>query len=54
LTDLERKLGRTINYVLYNRKELREKKRKKDGFVMDVLKGEKIWLFGIKNEFKKI
>lgn len=51
---LEEKLGRTINYVFYNKEEFKEKKRKKDGFIMDVLKGEKIWLFGIEDEFKKI
>jgi len=54
LNVLEKKLGRTINYLLYHKKEFREKKRKKDGFIMDVLKGEKIWLFGSEDEFQKI
>jgi predicted nucleotidyltransferase len=54
LNVLEEKLGRTINYLLYHKKEFREKKRKKDGFIIDISKDEKIWLFGSEDEFKKI
>jgi predicted nucleotidyltransferase len=46
LQRLEKKLGRTINYVVYNRKEFDEKVTSRDGFVTDVLKGEKIVLTG--------
>jgi predicted nucleotidyltransferase len=46
LQRLEKKLGRTINYVVYNRKEFHEKVTSRDGFITDVLKGEKIVLTG--------
>jgi predicted nucleotidyltransferase len=44
LQELEKKLGRTINYVFYSQKELNEKIESKDGFINDVLASEKIIL----------
>jgi len=44
--DLEERLGREINYVLYSKREFKAKKRARDGFVTDVLAGEKIMLTG--------
>ena len=46
LRDLETELGREINYSLYSVKEFRAKKKNKDGFLMDVLGGDKILLVG--------
>ncbi len=46
LQGLEKKLGRTINYVLYDWKEFKEKVSSRDGFITDVLKDEKIILLG--------
>ncbi len=46
LRELEAKVGREINYVLYDVKEFRAKKRNKDGFLMDVLREDKILLVG--------
>jgi predicted nucleotidyltransferase len=43
---LEKRLGREINYVLYSKREFKAKIKKSDGFVMDVLAGEKIMLTG--------
>lgn len=44
LQELEKKLGRTINYVFYSQKEFNEKIESKDGFINDVLASEKIIL----------
>ncbi len=46
LRDLETKLGREINYVLYDVREFRAKKKEKDGFLMDVLGADKLMLVG--------
>ncbi len=46
LRDLETKLGREINYILYDVREFRAKKKKKDGFLMDVLGADKLLLVG--------
>jgi predicted nucleotidyltransferase len=46
LPRLEKTLGRTINYVLYDRGEFRSKKAGKDAFIQDVLRGDKIWVIG--------
>ncbi len=44
LRDLEAKLGREINYVVYMAREFRAKKKNKYGFLMEVLGGDKILL----------
>jgi predicted nucleotidyltransferase len=49
LGGLEKKLGREINYVLYSMKEFRSKRKAKDGFLMDVLAGDKSMLIGTEN-----
>lgn len=49
LGKLEKILGREINYVLYNMKEFKSKRKDKDGFLMDVLGGDKIMLIGTEN-----
>src|SRR4030042_4890597 len=49
LGKLEKTLGREINYVLYSMEEFKFKKKAKDGFLMDVLRGKKIMLVGAEN-----
>jgi predicted nucleotidyltransferase len=51
LRKLEKELGREINYVLYSKNEFKAKRKKKDGFVIDVLADEKITLIGRDIEF---
>lgn len=53
MSNLEKKFGRTINYVTYDYKEFLTKKKMKDGFVIDVLKDKKIMLLGDELELKK-
>lgn len=43
---LEKALGRTVNYVLYSRNEYEAKKAKKDAFLQEVLREDKIWVIG--------
>jgi len=49
---LEKKLHREINYNIHSRKEFREKVRKKDSFIMNVLKGSKLILKGSLDEIQ--
>ena len=53
INDIEKKIGRTINYVIYDFEEFLDKKKKKDGFVIDVLKDKKIMLVGDEYGLKK-
>jgi len=53
ISNLEKRFGRTINYVTYDYKEFLSKKRARDGFIMDVLKDKKIMLVGDERELKK-
>jgi predicted nucleotidyltransferase len=46
MADLEKKLGRSINYLTFDSREFSQKKKKKDGFIMEVLKEKKIMLIG--------
>jgi uncharacterized protein len=43
---MEKESGRTINYVLYDAHEFRSKVEAQDGFITDVLSGDKISLAG--------
>jgi len=51
LRELEKELGREINYVLYSKNEFKAKRKKKDGFVIDVMSNEKLILIGREIEF---
>lgn len=53
ISGLERRFGRTINYVAYNEKEFKEKRKRRDGFITDVLRDKKIMLVGGERELKK-
>ena len=49
ISDLEKGIGRSINYVLYSRDEFKSKCKAKDGFLRDVLAGDKIVVAGKKD-----
>lgn len=51
---LENSFSRTINYLIYNTDDLIKKAKEKAGFVTDVLKGNKIFIKGTEDEFRKI
>lgn len=53
ISNIEKRSGRTINYVAYDYKEYSSKRKKKDGFIMDVLKDKKIMIIGDKGELEK-
>lgn len=46
IEELEKKLRREINYNIYSRKEFKERKKKKDSFILNTLKSPKIILKG--------
>lgn len=52
IADIEGRLGRTINYVMYDLSEFAEKKHQKDGFITDVVSGAKIMLTGDEHELE--
>lgn len=43
---LEKKLQREINYNIYPKEEFKERRKKKDSFILNILKGPKIMLKG--------
>jgi predicted nucleotidyltransferase len=51
--NLEISLGRSINYVIYTMEEFESKLRARDGFIHDVLGGQKIMLIGKEDGFGK-
>lgn len=53
ISNLEKRFGRTINYINYDYKEFLSKKRRKDGFITDTLKGRKIMLIGDESGLKE-
>lgn len=53
MAELEKKLGRSINYITFDSREFLQKRRKKDGFIMEVLKGKRIMLAGDERHLKK-
>jgi predicted nucleotidyltransferase len=46
VSELERKIFRDVNYTLYTTKSYSEEKRKKNSFILEVIKGKKIMLKG--------
>jgi predicted nucleotidyltransferase len=50
LAGVEDRLGRTINYVVYDEEEFTLKRKKRYGFIRDVLRGPKIMLVGDDND----
>lgn len=54
LTKPKNTLGREINYVVYTKKEFKQKLQKKNHFIKSVLNEKKIFLIGTQDEFKKV
>lgn len=48
------KLGREINYVVYDSKEFKKKARERQHFITNILKAPKIFILGSEDELKKI
>ena len=46
---LERKLQREINYAIYEKEDFKKKKKEGNSFILDILKGKKIFLVGDEN-----
>jgi len=52
IAQVEENLLREINYISYEPQEFQEKIHKKNGFIKDILTGEKIILIGNMDEFR--
>ena len=50
ISELEKRLKREINQTIYSLKEYRAKKKAKSGFMLDLLKKQKIMLIGKEND----
>lgn len=50
INSLEEKLRREINYTIYQKREFNQKKKEKDGFILEILRGKKIMLKGLESE----
>ncbi len=50
VAELEKKIKREINPTIYSLQEYKTKKRKKSGFIVDLLKNPKIMLVGKEND----
>jgi predicted nucleotidyltransferase len=50
INDLEKSLGREINYHQYSNKEWQKKKKEKDSFILNLIEKPKIFLKGNSNE----
>ncbi len=54
LGDVETRLGRPVNVVIYSAERLAESVAARDSFVMDVLDGPKLWLVGDEDELERL
>lgn len=52
--EAEKELSQEINYVIFTGKDMKENLRKKDVFLTDIIKSNKIFLIGDKNDLEKI
>jgi len=52
ISEVEKRLGRTVNYILYTPEEFAEKSKEKGGFLAEVLRDRKIMLIGSEGELK--
>lgn len=50
ISDVENKLKRTVNYSLYERKEVKTRLKKRDNFILTVFREPHIILLGSKND----
>ena len=54
LHEIEDKIGRTINYLSYSRKEVIDRIKKKNYFMLNVFKDKKIMLVGNEDELQRL
>ncbi len=54
LTDAEKELGRKINPSIYTNRQVKNKVKQKNSFIMRVLKQPKLWILGDENELEKL
>ncbi|HXF29660.1 MAG TPA: nucleotidyltransferase domain-containing protein, partial [Chlamydiales bacterium] len=54
LFSLSQKLERECNGVVYSIKDFQERLKNPSSFIVEVMKGAKIWLWGDANEFTKM
>ena len=52
--EIQKKAGREVNWTLWTPGDVAEKTRAKSAFLSSLLKREKIWLVGEKNEFERL
>lgn len=50
LNNMEKTIKREVNYTIFNQEEYKNKKKKKDSFVIDLLSNPKIMLVGSKDD----
>lgn len=50
ISNLEKKLFREVNYTRYAESEYKNEKKKKNSFILEVIKGEKIFIKGNEND----
>jgi len=50
IQEIEKEVGRDINYVLYTPEEYRLKKKAENTFIMDVLRNPKIYIIGSEDD----
>ena len=50
LNKIENTIKREVNYTIFSREEYEKKKKKKDSFIMDLLRNPKIMLIGNKDD----
>lgn len=54
IKEAEKNFARTINYVIYDAKELRKRAKEGAGFITEVLNSNKIYIKGSEDELRKI
>lgn len=54
LRSIEKQTKRVVNYTIYAIDEFKDSVRNKDSFIMNILKGKKIFLKGTHDEFENI
>ncbi|MBU0672343.1 MAG: nucleotidyltransferase domain-containing protein [Candidatus Margulisbacteria bacterium] len=52
LHEVEDKIGRTINYVSFSQKEVVDRIKRKNHFILNVFKSKRIMIFGNENELQ--
>lgn len=54
LHEVEDQIGRTVNYVSFSRKEVKQRIKRKNHFILNVLKDKKIMILGGENELQRL